>query len=370
MRVLFAAGGTGGHLFPALAVAQELMRREPESKVLFAGTHKGLEASLVPKAGFEITFISIFGLRRKIALSNVVLPLILMKSLVESFLILRRFSPHLVFGTGGYVSGPVLLAAILRGIPTMLHEQNSRPGLTTRCLARWVSLVLPSFSPSEIFFRRKNNLLITGNPTRCDSQTQDGRAARRHFGLGADLETVLIFGGSLGAHSINMAVLDSIQELLTNGAVQILWQTGKSDFECIRSRTAQHGDRIKVLPFIEDMIDAYLAADVVLCRAGATTLAEITRIGIPALLVPYPHAIRAHQELNASLLVEAGAANMILDHELCGRRLATAIHDLLRDPNKRKGMEKRSRSLGHPEAAVTIVEAMLGFSKHRSHNDT
>ena len=343
--------------------------RSPESKVLFTGTRKGIEASLVPKEGFEITFISIYGLRRAMTLSNVLLPFYLLKSVVQCFGIFRRFSPHVVFGTGGYVSGPVLFAAIISGIPTMLHEQNSRPGLTTRWLARWVTFVLLSFSQSDAYFQRKSNLRVTGNPTRFHPKTADSRSARLHFGLEQDLHTILIFGGSLGAHSINMALLEAVDEFMTSTNIQLLWQTGKTDFEEIQGRVSQYRGRMKVYPFIEDMIDAYRAADVVVCRAGASTLAEITRIGLPAILVPYPHATGRHQELNARVFVEAGAAEMISDHELNGRRLIDTITELLKEPEKRRRMSQKSRALGRPRAASAIVEAMLELVQDRNHDD-
>lgn len=366
MKILFAAGGTGGHLFPALAVARALQARRPSTEVLFAGTRSGLEATVVPKAGFQMAPISIHGLRRALVLSNFLLPLLLLKSIGQSFSIIRRFAPDIVFGTGGYVAGPVLTAALLSGIPTMLHEQNSRPGLTTRWLSKWVSSVLLSFAQSEVYFRRKDNLRFTGNPTRMIPKTGDSNSARLHFGLKEDPYTVLIFGGSAGAHSLNMAVLDALRELMSKGPVQVLWQTGKRDFEGIKDRALPFGNRVQVLPFIEDMADAYQAADVVLCRAGATTLAEITDLGCPAILVPYPHATGRHQEINARVLVEAGAAEMILDQDLSGPKVAAMIFGLLRDTARRKMMRETCKSMGCPKAADDIVEAIEELVPDRS----
>jgi UDP-N-acetylglucosamine--N-acetylmuramyl-(pentapeptide) pyrophosphoryl-undecaprenol N-acetylglucosamine transferase len=359
MNVLIAAGGTGGHVFPALTVAQELRQRAPTSNMLFVGTHKGIEASLVPKAGFDMAFISIFGMKRRLALSNVILPFIALKGLIQSYRIIQRFSPNIVFGTGGYVAGPVLLAAVLRRIPTMLHEQNSRPGVTTRWLARWMSMMLLSFPRSEIYYRRRDNLRVTGNPTRIASKTKGRTSSRLLFGLRESLDTVLVFGGSQGAHSLNMALLGALEELMADGTVQLLWQTGGTDYEEIDAKTSPYGPRIKVLPFIDSMIDAYQASDVVLCRAGASTLAEITALGIPAILVPYPFATGRHQELNARSLVDQGAADMILDRELTGARVATALQDLLADRGRRRRMRERSRAMGYPQAASRIVEAMF-----------
>ena len=362
MRILFAAGGTGGHLFPAIAVARDLVARAPGTEVLFAGTRSGLEATIVPEAGFRIAYISIRGLRRALTLSNLLLPFLLLKSIGQSLAVIRRFGPGMVFGTGGYVAGPVLAAALLRGIPTMLHEQNSRPGLTTRWLSKWVRSVLLSFDRSSIYFRRKDNLRFTGNPTRLQPKTADARSARQYFGLKQDPYTVLIFGGSAGAHTMNMAVLDALAELLSAGPVQVLWQTGKREFEEIENRVRQYGDRVMVYPFIRDMAEAYQAADVILCRAGATTLAEITAIGRPAVLVPYPHATGRHQELNARVLVEAGAAEMILDQELSGKKVTATIFALLNDAARRKMMRERCRSLGRPravEAILTTIEDVL-----------
>ena len=371
MRILFAAGGTGGHLFPALAVARELQVRAPETEVLFAGTRSGIEASAVPKAGFQMAHISIYGLKRALALSNLILPFVMLTSIGQSCSIVRRFAPNIVFGTGGYVTAPVLVAALLNGIPTMLHEQNSRPGLTTRWLSKWVSLVLLSFAKSEVYFRRKNNLRITGNPTRLQPRTSHPQSAREFFGLNTDRYTVLIFGGSLGAHSINAAVLDALSELLSKGLVQLLWQTGKRDFEWISDCTREYGDRVRVHPFIDDMADAYRAADVILCRAGATTLAEITSLGCSAILVPYPYATGGHQEINARMLVEEGAAEMILDRELRGQTLAAAIIDLLENPSKRKRMREKCRAMGRPQAVTDIIETMFQLlHSRRGHVDS
>ena len=359
LNVLFAAGGTGGHVFPALTVAQELMKRMPTSKMLFVGTRSGIEASLVPKAGFDITFISIFGLKRRMALSNFLLPLVGLRSLFQCFRIVHHFSPDVVFGTGGYVAGPVLLAAVLCRIPTMLHEQNSRPGLTTRWLARWMSMVLLSYPRSEIYFRRKDTLRVSGNPARIALQTAESRESRRLFGLKENLDTILVFGGSQGAHSINMALLEALEGLMADGTVQLLWQTGEADHEEIRRRARPYEPRVKALPFIDSMMEAYRAADVVLCRAGASTLAEITVLGIPSILVPYPHATGRHQELNARSLVDEGAAVMIPDRELSGGRIVSTIRDLLKDPKKRRRMKERCKAMGYPQAAARIVQAMF-----------
>jgi UDP-N-acetylglucosamine--N-acetylmuramyl-(pentapeptide) pyrophosphoryl-undecaprenol N-acetylglucosamine transferase len=370
LKVLIAAGGTGGHVFPALAVVQELMKRAPTSKMLFVGTRKGIEAALVPKAGFDITFISIFGMKRRLALSNFLLPFVGVRGLVQSFRLIQHFSPDIVFGTGGYVAGPVLLAAVLGRVPTVLHEQNARPGFTTKRLARWVSMMLLSYPQSRVFYRRKDNLRVTGNPTRIALHSMDRTKARLFFGLREDLDTVLVFGGSLGAHSINMALLEALDGLMADGTLQLLWQTGVTDYEDIKKKTSKYELRIKVLPFIDSMIDAYCTADVVLCRAGASTLAEITRLGIPAILVPYPYATGNHQELNARILLDEGAAIMILDRALTGEKVVRTIRDLLQDWGKRGRMIERCKALGYPQAASHIVGAMfeLAGSHGRRHD--
>ncbi len=363
-RILIAAGGTGGHLFPALAMADAIKRLKPDVCVVFVGTKKRIESRVVPSAkggGFEFHTIWVSGFDRRLKLSTVVFPLKVVVSLVQSFFLIRRMRPQVVVGTGGYVSGPVLFMASLMGIPTVIHESNSYPGVTTRLLARKVDHVLIAFDATKRWLSRTDNVELLGTPTRAEfgspdlSGQREGRAA---FGLDPDKPTVLVVGGSLGAASINSAILSMLDELLAQ-RVQFVWQTGEGDFERVQQAVGER--RVGwVGPFIDAMERAYAAADVVVCRSGALTLAELTVVGKPAILVPYPHAAADHQTLNARMMVEAGAAVMIRDAEL-----STGLHEklfsLLHDDERRRAMAAASKALGRPEATRMIAEKILSL---------
>lgn len=363
MRVLFAGGGTGGHLFPAIALADGIKRREPGTRVLFVGTSSGVESKVVPKAGYDLELISMRGFKRGSLLEILTFPFFLLKALWRSFRVIRGFEPDVVVGTGGYVSGPVVFTAALLGIPTLIQEQNSYPGLTTRLLARWVDQVHLSFSQSVRYFKRRDNLRVSGNPIRADLGSVNGSEAKGRFGLDGRKKTVLIVGGSQGAHSINMAMLEALGELAGKGNIQVLWQTGRRDYEHVKAASARYGLKVAVEEFIDDMASAYGAADMAVCRAGATTIAEITRCGLPAILIPYPFAAADHQLFNARTLVEAGAAKLVFDHELNGEKLAATLMDMLIDQRGLATMAEKSRGLGRPEAAKRIVDAIFKLAR-------
>jgi UDP-N-acetylglucosamine--N-acetylmuramyl-(pentapeptide) pyrophosphoryl-undecaprenol N-acetylglucosamine transferase len=362
MRVLIAGGGTGGHLFPALAIAQELRRQEPEAEILFLGGDRGLERRIIPREGFAFTSVPVRGWSRKLRWQNVTFPWFLFSSLWRSFMILRRFRPGVVVGTGGYVSGPVVLLASLLGVPTLIQEQNSLPGVTTKMLSRRVNQVHLSFSESRKYFRRKNHLRMSGNPLRQGLDRVERRAAAQVFSLDPEGKTVLILGGSQGAHSINMAVAQGFDRLLA-AQVQILWQTGQRDFAQIQGQFGGRGPKTVVADFIENMGAAYGVADVVICRAGATTVAEIAACGLPAIFVPYPYATGDHQRINAQALVKAGAATMVLNGELKGNKLISLLLSLLRDDPRLREMAARSKMLGRPEAAETLARAIRELAR-------
>jgi UDP-N-acetylglucosamine--N-acetylmuramyl-(pentapeptide) pyrophosphoryl-undecaprenol N-acetylglucosamine transferase len=291
-------------------------------------------------------------------------PWCLLLGMLRSWLIVRRFRPHVVVGTGGYVSGPAVLLASLMGVPTLIHEQNSLPGATTRLLSSRVDQVHLSFPHSRRYFRRQNHLRINGNPLRAGMGRVERSEACRSLSLDPRRKTVLITGGSQGAHSVNMAVADDFEQLKTED-VQILWQTGSRDLAMIRERFQDQGRRMVVTDFISDMRMAYGAADVVVCRAGATTVAEVAVCGLPAIFVPYPYATADHQRINALAMVKTGAAEMVLNGELKGGRLMSVLISLLRDETKRKTMAHNSRQFGHPEAAVAVARAVCQLARGR-----
>jgi UDP-N-acetylglucosamine--N-acetylmuramyl-(pentapeptide) pyrophosphoryl-undecaprenol N-acetylglucosamine transferase len=358
-RVVIAGGGTGGHLFPAIAIADELKAMKPDSEILFVGTKGKIESRVVPAKGFKLATIWISGFRRSFALSNIVFPFKVIMAFLQSVKILKQFKPDVVIGTGGYVSGPVLRAAALLGIPTLIQEQNSYPGVTTRMLAKRVNEVHLAFASSKRHFERDENLFVTGNPTRGALVSVGRPQALKFFGFDpADgRKTVLVFGGSLGARSINEAVRKNLADFLDIG-IRLIWQTGEQDVRAARSASKEFPSTdVWVDAFIDRMDCAYAAADLVVSRAGATTIAELTRLGKPAVLIPYPHAAANHQVENARALRESGAAVMIDDSQV-DQRLVETVRTTLSDIRLAQ-MSQESRSLGRPEAARVIVEHLL-----------
>ena len=364
-KVILAGGKTGGHVFPAIAMAVEFKKRFPESKVIFVGTKDGLESEIVPKYGFKLIFIQVRGLKRKLSLSNLVLPYYVLKSLYQSLRILNKERPDLVVGTGGYVSFPVVVSARLKNIPTLIQEQNSYPGVTTRLLAFLVDRVCLSYLGSIKYFLTKGKLTVIGNPVRRDIVSANRYEALRKFNLDPSRMTIFIFGGSQGAHAINQAVLDSLDILSENW--QLLWQTGENDFGFVSGKVK--GKRIKcvVFPFFEDMRFAYAASDLVISRAGALTLAEITACGKPSLLIPYPFATADHQRYNAEILQKKGAAPLILQRDLTGESLTQKLFSLLSDEERLKKMAEQSKKMGRPDAASLLVNEMENLLKKKVH---
>lgn len=351
MRVLIAGGGTGGHVFPGIALAEEISTRHPKNEVLFVGTERGLEARLVPGAGYRLELIQVRGLKRvgpvRFLLGLLALPL----ALLQSWRILRRHRPDVVVGVGGYSSGPVVLAAWLLGVPTAVQEQNALPGFTNRVLGRLVRAVFISFEEARRFFPpRKVHLL--GNPVRrglCENFLRS-RVAQERF-------TVLVFGGSLGARAINSRLLEALGHLEDlKGELYFVHQTGKADLESVRHGYQEQGFSAEVVEFIEDMSGAYARAELIICRAGATTLAELTVCKKASILIPFPHATDDHQAVNAQAMVSAGAALMIREADLSGERLAREIRALWTEPERLRRMEKQAGLLGRPEAAKELAD--------------
>ncbi|RPI32790.1 MAG: undecaprenyldiphospho-muramoylpentapeptide beta-N-acetylglucosaminyltransferase, partial [Nitrospiraceae bacterium] len=329
MNILIAGGGTGGHIFPAIAVAREFRKAVAEAKITFVGTAKGMEAKIIPKEGYEIRFIRSEGLVGKdivhTARSLFTIPL----SLKDSGRILRELRPDLVLGVGGYSSGPFVLRASMMGIPTIIHEQNTLPGLANRILGKFVDTVAVTYHESIEFFPSEKTFL-TGNPIRTEILTGDRERGREIFSLDRDLFTIFVFGGSRGSSSINKAVSESLAYLEPlRDRIQFLHQTGERELDAVREAYRYREFRGTVIPFAYDMADAYAAADLIISRAGATTLAELTACGKAAILVPFPFAAANHQEINARKLWDAGAAQMILERDLNGKTLADLVTYLL-----------------------------------------
>lgn len=363
-KFVFAGGGTGGHLYPAIALAQELQRRLPTAAVHFVGTARGIEARVIPQHGFPLHLIAVRGARRSSAPANLLLPFVLAFSLLQSLILLIRLRPAAVIGTGGYVSGPVLLTAALLGLPTIIQEQNSRPGVTTRMLARIASRVHISFDVSRRWFRGRR-LWLSGNPVRAFDPSISPAQARTRFGLSPQRMTLLVFGGSQGAQALNAAVLGSLSELFARVDLQVLWSTGKGDFAHISKAVEPFGERVRVLPFIDDMEGAYRAADLAVTRSGALTLAELTLCGLPAVLVPFPYAAANHQEANARALEACGAALVILQKSLTPNVLTETVGALLCDAHRRARMSEAAKKAAFPHAARDIVDSILEVTERK-----
>ncbi len=360
MKILIAGGGTGGHLFPGIALAEEIVTRNPKANdVLFVGTERGLEARVVPQSGFKLELIDVGGLKGMGLVRLFKNLWRLPKALFQSMAILRRYKPDAVVGVGGYASGPVVLAAWLMRIPTAIQEQNAFPGMTNRILGKIVNACFTAFPEAGRHFPAKKVQQL-GNPIR--------RALLDNFlknSVPHEKFNLLVFGGSQGAHILNekmigaVPFLDSVRDRLA-----IVHQTGEKEVDRVREGYAQKSANAEVVDFIRDMSGAYARADAIVCRAGATSLAELMVAKKAAVLVPFAAAADNHQELNARSLVDAGAAVMVLEKDLTGERLAKEIFALM-NPDRRKQMEKAAGSLGHPEAAREIADVLFEKATER-----
>ncbi len=364
MRVIIAGGGTGGHLFPGIALAEEIRRRDASAEVTFVGTEHGIEAKIIPREGYPIRFLRSEGIVGRSLMKKLSGIFTLGASIIDARTILRTVAPDLVIGVGGYASGALVLVANLQSIPTLIHEQNSVPGTTNRVLGRFVDRICVTYQDSIPVFPMGRTYL-TGNPIRTKILKGDRDAAGKLFSLDPRIFTVFIFGGSSGAASINRAMVDALNHLGDlKDRIQFLHQTGDRDFESIRDAYRKAGAKGTVAPFIYQMAEAYAAADLVISRAGATTLAELTALGKPAILVPYPHAAGRHQEFNALKLREMGAAQVVLDHEMSGETLGRQIRDLALNTAGLKEMQRASKGLGTPEACAKIVDIAMSLLKN------
>ncbi|MBI2429573.1 MAG: undecaprenyldiphospho-muramoylpentapeptide beta-N-acetylglucosaminyltransferase [Ignavibacteriales bacterium] len=359
MTILFAAGGTGGHLYPAIAIAEEIKKREPDAKIVFAGTKEKIEARVIPQKGFEFVVIWISGFSRRLRISNLLFPVKIVVSLIQSFFLILKLKPNVVIGTGGYVCGPVLFVASLMRIPTVVHESNSYPGVTTRMLAARVTKVFITFEATKRWISSRANIEVVGNPTRIELSSVSREAGCKYFNLDPKKKTLFAFGGSLGSASINAVMPKLIDDAIKND-YQVIWQTGESKAETLKS--FQKHETIKVRRYMENIEYAYAAADMVVSRAGATTLAELTRLGKPAILVPYPYAAANHQEQNAQMMVEAGAAFMVRDEQL-QEKLLSMVKELLFNEKLLREMSGNSINLGKPNAGGEIVEKVLSMRR-------
>ena len=363
MRIVIAGGGTGGHLYPGIALARELVRRDPSTLVSFVGTAQGIEARVVPRENFPLDLIRVAGLKGKSRVDRLKGFLLLPAAAVDAWAVLSKRRPDVVIGVGGFASGPVVALAAARGYPTMLLEQNAVPGITNRLLARVVRAAAVNFDAALAYFPRTG--FVAGNPVRPEFFPAQTEEANDHTPQPRDAARVLIFGGSQGAHAINVAMVEAASRLAASGIrLAITHQTGERDLDLVRAAYARAGLAARVEAFIYEIDREMKAADVVICRAGATTLAELAASGTPAILVPLPNSTDDHQRRNAEVVARAGAAVAVEERELTGETLAAAITGL-GDAERRRQMAIAARQLARPDAAQRIADRVEQLALRR-----
>ncbi|MFQ5607015.1 MAG: undecaprenyldiphospho-muramoylpentapeptide beta-N-acetylglucosaminyltransferase [Candidatus Zixiibacteriota bacterium] len=359
VRIIFAGGGTGGHFYPALAIARALEKALAPRvcQIRFVGSRRGIEYRQRETLGYPLELMNIRGLARSLSLRNLLFPFVLMGALIKSNSLLSSFQPHLVVGTGGYVSGPIVQRAVARGIPSAIQEQNSYPGLTTRHLAGKVDRVYLGFADAIKRLPQDSPVMTTGNPVRQEIGHGSAQAAHEMFDLNPDKKTILILGGSQGASSINGAVLSGLSDL--DESTQLLWQAGSLEYEALKEKAGSH-PAVRLFAFTDRIADAYAVADLAICRAGALTVAELKASGVPALLVPYPQATANHQLMNARSVESRGAAVVIEDDQLAGEeilKLAGSILKSTRGQQMTQSLERWNREA--PNSATDVIVADL-----------
>lgn len=361
-HILMVGGGTGGHVYPAIAIADAVRALRPDARIVFAGTRERLEARAVPDAGYALHPITAQGLQRQAAMSNLVLPINVLRGFVQSWRLVGAIDPDVAVGTGGYVSAPVLAAARLRGTPIVVQEQNAYAGLTNRVLSYLSSRVHLAFPEAEDWVRN-DRAVVSGNPTRQSLQNVEAEDARAAWGLPPpeSARVLLVMGGSMGSAAINGAVEHHLEGLL-EGDTHVVWQTGERYYAGITERLGEH-PQLRVVEYIDEMGTAYAAADLVVCRSGALTCSELTVTGTPAVLVPSPNVVADHQTKNARSMKEAGAAVLLPERELEGRLVEVAT-DLLSDSNRLDRMAEAAWERAQPEAADTIARDVLALAGH------
>lgn len=373
MKFVVTGGGTGGHIYPALAIAKALQEHY-NAQIYYIGGTKGIESKIVPNSGFPFRAIPLEGFERKLSLHNFKVVFRAADGIRQSIKFLKEIKPDGIIGTGGYVCGPVVLGGFLLGIPTFIHEQNAFPGMTNKILSRFAKAVMLTFDESRERFPKGAKTKLTGLPIRQEIFQIDKKTAREELEVPQDALLVLSFGGSQGAANLNKAILEVLNMFSQSGenSRYIFHVTGPKNYDLFM-RNMEEGnltyllkDKVRIFPYLENMPLALVASDLVICRAGATTLAELTGLGLPSILVPYPYAAENHQEFNARSLEQKGAGKVILDSELNGYKLFKTIEELTINPNVLLKMGQKSREMGEPKAVENIIKEINLVLK--SHN--
>lgn len=356
--MIITGGGTGGHIYPAIAIANKIKKENTNAQILFVGTEKGLESELVPKNGYDIKKITVSGFNRKKLLSNFKTIQKVMKGFKESNKIINEFKPDIVIGTGGYVCGPVVLAASLKGIKTFIHEQNAYPGVTNKILSKFVNKIFISFEESRKYFKTKEKTVITGNPLRQDFLDQNAKQARKKLSLSKDDFAIICFGGSRGAEKINETMIKVIEVLNKIDNIKLFFITGKVHYDSImnkmKSRNIKLSDNIKVLDYVHNMSDYMCACDLVISRAGALTIAEINASGKPSILIPSPYVTGNHQYHNAKVVADHGGAYIVEEKDLNEEKIISIIFKLKNCEEIRFEMAQSSKKLSSSKADEII----------------
>lgn len=365
MRVLFAGGGTGGHINPAISIANYAKSKDKDFKALFVGTKQGLETKLVPKAGYDIEYIEIQGFDRKNLLRNFTTVKKLISSRRKCRKIIREFKPDCIVCTGGYVSGPVAMASKAMKVPSLIHEQNVYPGMTVKGSANYVTYLALSFEETINHMQHKEKCVVTGNPIRSEILEADYMSSRKKLGI--EKPFVLIFGGSLGADRINDTVIGILDRIVRDNKIELLFGTGDRNYEKIMNKIAENGialsDNVKIVPYIDNMAECMAAADVVVSRAGAITVSEIAALGKPSILIPSPNVVRNHQEQNAREFENKNAAALIVEKDLTSDVLYDKIMSMVSDKKQLREMSGNLKSLARTDALERIYELMIKMSK-------
>ncbi len=360
IKIIFAGGGTGGHLFPAINMANAL-KKVLNAQILFIGATGGIEKDKAPQAGFEIKLIPVVGFQRKITLKNLAFPFKLYKSMRICKKEISRFKPHLVVGTGGYVTGPVLKTAVKMGITTVLQEQNSYPGVTTRLLAAGVDLIFLAYEEAKKYLKNAKKIVVCGNPLSGNVQKTDKKTALDYFNLDAQKKTILILGGSQGAASLNKSIAALLREGKIPKTHQLLWQTGKRDWEIYKNEFRN----TVILPFIDEMGKAYSCADFTVCRAGAMTLSELAAYGLPAILVPFPFAAADHQYKNALAVQNKGGAHVVKDDENLKQNLLAPLEKFCSDKDFLNEAAEKMAAQYRGDAMPVIIDEIKNLLAER-----
>ena len=360
MKFLITGGGTGGHIYPALAIANKIKERYKDAEILYIGTKRGMENELVPKEGFKFETIRVKGFQRKLSKDTFDTIKELFLGINDANRIVGEFKPNVVIGTGGYVCGPVVFVASLKKIPTLIHEQNALPGVTNKILSKFVDKIAVSFEESKKFFKNQEKIKLTGNPIRTDIVNLNKQEAYKALEVNPNLPFILSFGGSGGQKKLNDAMFEVIKKNVNNQTVQMLHVTGKrfySDFiNRLKNEKIELSSNIKIVPYFFDMPKGLNISDLVITSAGAITIAEITAVGVPSILIPKAYTTENHQEYNARALEKEGASLVILEKELTGEKLNEKIYELIKDKPKLDDMSKNSKRLGKIDATDKILD--------------